>query len=49
MSKKVIAFGNTEIEKLKFRHHKKLILLEDVDTDSILISSLISSGKKNYK
>ena len=28
MSKVIIMFGNTELEKLRFHYHKKLILLE---------------------
>ena len=34
-------------EKCKIHHHKDLILLEDIN--SILISSMISSGEKIYK
>ena len=37
-------FGNTEIEKHKFHDRKHLILLEDVDIDNVLISSMASSG-----
>ena len=44
-----MAFGNAEIEKQKFHHCKNLILLEDVDIVHIQVSSLISSGEKNYK
>ena len=46
MSKKIIAFGNVKIEKLKFHHRKNLILLEDGDIDNTLISSMTSSGEK---
>ena len=31
MSKQILMFGNTEIEKDKFYHHKRPIFLEDVD------------------
>ena len=49
MSKEVIAFDNIKIEKRKFRNRKNLILLEDVDIENILISSMVSSGEKHYK
>ena len=41
MSKEIITFGSVKLENL--------ILLDDVDIDNILISSLVSSGEKNYK
>ena len=44
--KEIVAFGDIEIEKWKFHHSKDLILLEYVDTDSMLISSIVSPGKK---
>ena len=49
MSKEIITFGDIEIEKRKFSYRRNLILLKDVDVDNILISSMISSSKKNYK
>ena len=41
MSKEIITFGSVKLENL--------ILLDDVDIDNILISSLVSFGEKNYK
>ena len=35
MDKKLITFGDAEIEKCIFHHLKNLILLEDVDIDKI--------------
>ena len=50
MNRVIIASCNIEIEKQKFYHFKNPILLEDVDIDNILRSSMISSNeKKNYK
>ena len=46
MNKEIITFGDTEIEKRKFHHRKNLILLEYVDIDSILTSSLVFYGEK---
>ena len=42
-------FGDTETQKEKFYHRKKLILLEHDDTDKIQVSSVVSSGEKIYK
>ena len=42
MCKEIKTFGVIEIEKRKFYHCKNLILLEDVDIDNILVSSMIS-------
>ena len=42
-------FGNIEIKKLKFHHHKNLTLLEDVDINNIQVCSMVSSDEKTYK
>ena len=44
-----MVIGNIEIEKHKFHRYKNLILLNDIDTDNILISKKISCSVKNYK
>ena len=44
INKEIIAFGKIEVEKFKFHHRQNLILLEGVDIDNILISSMVSSG-----
>ena len=44
MSKEMITFGNIEIEK--FHHQKNMILLEDIDIDSLLISTTVFFGEK---
>ena len=49
MSKQIIAFSNIEREKLKFHHHKNLILLEDVNIDNIQVSSMVYFDEKSYK
>ena len=46
MNKEIITFGDIEIEKRKFHHRKNLILLEYVDIDSMLTSSLVFYGEK---
>ena len=37
------------MKKRIFHHLKSLILLEDVDIDYVLTSSMISFGEKSYK
>ena len=49
MSKEIITFCDIEIKKCKFRHRKNLILLQDIDIDNILISSMIFPSEKNYE
>ena len=49
MNKEILAFGNIEIKRSKFHHWKNLIVLEDVDFDNILISSLVLVRKKKQK
>ena len=48
MSKKILTFGDVEIEKKKFHRHKTPIFLEDVDVDikKLLVSNNITSGEK---
>ena len=46
MIKEIVAFGIIEIEKQKFYHRKNLILLKDVHTKKILISSMVSFDEK---
>ena len=49
MDAKIIAFGDTEIEKQKFHNHKNPILIDDVDINKIMTSSEVLSGKKGFK
>ena len=44
MDKKYKASGNNEIEKRKLNLRKNLILLENVDTKKMHVSSIFSSG-----
>ena len=39
MSKEILTFGNTEIEKYKFYLHKTPIFLGDVDIEKVLVSN----------
>ena len=49
MDKEIFISGDIEIEKNKFYRHKAPILLEDVDTEKVLVSNKISFGEKNHK
>ena len=49
MGTEILTFGNIEIEKNKFYHHKTPILRADIDTEKVLVSNKISFGEKNYK
>ena len=49
MDKTITTFGGIETEKPKLHHRKNLILLEDVDTQRMQLSNMVSSGEKNYK
>lgn len=44
----IITFDDIETEKHKYHRYKSPIFLEDVDIDSKLVSSNISSGEKSY-
>ena len=46
MGKEILTFGNIEIEKNKFSHHKIPILGGDVDIEKVLVSNKILFGKK---
>ena len=48
MDKKIIALGDTEIEKKKSHCHKNTILIDDVYIDKMLISNNTSFGKKGF-
>ena len=46
MDKEILTFGDTDIEKNKFYHHKSPILLKDVCIKKVLVSNKISFGEK---
>ena len=49
MIKKIVTFGETDIEKHKFHGHKNPILVYDVDINKILVSNKVSFGKKSFR
>ena len=49
IDKEILTFGDIEIEKNKFYHHKSCIFYKDVDIEKVLVSNNILSGEKNYK
>ena len=46
MNKKSITFGDIEIAKRKFYHHKNVILIDDVDINKLVILNKASSSEK---
>ena len=50
MDARIITFGDIEIEEQNFYRYKSPAVLQDVNTDNILVSNKISSDEKhNYK
>ena len=51
MDKKIMKFGDTEIEKhiLKFYQHKNLILIINIDINEIVVSNKVYFCKKGFK
>ena len=49
MSKKIIAFVDTEIEKCKFHYYKYPININNEDINKIIVSNKASFGKKGFK
>ena len=45
MGTEILIFGNIEIEKSKFYHHKTPVFLGDVNTEKLLVSNKISFGE----
>ena len=44
MDKKIIKFGDTEIEKHKFHQHKNPILITNIDINEIATFNKVSFG-----
>ena len=48
MGEEILTFGDVQIEKNKFYHHKTPIFVKGVYIE-VLVSNKISFGEKNYK
>ena len=46
MGKEILMFGDIEIEKNKFYHHKSPESLRDVDIEKVLVSNKTSFSEK---
>ena len=46
MGKKIIIFGDIEVEKQKFHQHKIPIWINNVDISKIVVSNMVNFGKK---
>ena len=49
MDKEIITFADMEVEKYKFHQYKNPISIYDVNTDKILVCSIVPFGKKGFK
>ena len=49
MNKKIIKFGDTEIEKQKFQQHESSILTNNIDINKLVVSNRVSFGEKGFK
>ena len=49
MDKKIVKFGDFEIEKQKFHQHKRPISIKNLDINKIVVSNKVSLGKKGFK
>ena len=49
MEKTIIKLGDIEIEKEKFRQHKKPISIKNIDINKTVVSNKVSFGKKGFK
>ena len=49
MNEEIIKFIDSEIEKQIFYRYKSPIFQEDVNSDNILVSNIVSSYGKKYK
>ena len=49
MGKEILTFEDIEFEKNRFYCNQTPVLLRDIDTEEVLVSTKISVGEKNYK
>ena len=45
MDKKIIKFGDTDIEEYKFHQHESSILINNIDINKIVVSNKLPFGK----
>ena len=49
MDKKIIKFGDTEIEEYEFHQNKSPILINDIDINIIVVSNELPFAKQDFK
>ena len=49
IDKNITNFGDTEIEKHKFRQHNSPVLINNIHTHKTVVSDKVSFGKKDFK
>ena len=48
IDKKIIKFGDTEIENIKFYQHKSPILINNIDNNEIVVSNKLPLSKQYF-
>ena len=48
MEKKILKFGDIEIQKLKFHQHKIPISIKNIYTNKIVVSKKVSLGRNGW-
>ena len=49
MTKKIIKFNGTAIEKYKFYQHKSPISINNIDINKIVVTNKVVLGKKDFR
>ena len=49
MDKKIIKYGDTEIEEYEFHQYKSPISINDIDINEIVVSNKFPFGKQDFK
>ena len=48
MEKTIVKFGDTKIEKHKFRHYKRPTSIKEIDINKIFVSNKVYFDKKRF-
>ena len=47
--KKIMKFGDIEVQKQKFHQHKRTILIKNIGINKVVVFNKVSFGKKGFK
>ena len=48
MDKRIIKFDDTEIKKCNFHQNKSFILINDIDSNKVVVSNKLPFGKQDF-